>query len=53
MRGKLGRVGESLYGGCLEQLGEEKGVWSRGGADDEVGGGAGRGGGFRKSEEGL
>lgn len=38
-----GGGGEGLDGGGLEELGEEVGVWGRGGAGDEVGGGAGGG----------
>ena len=38
VRGEVGRGGEGLDGGCLEELGEEVGVWGGGGTDDQVGG---------------
>lgn len=53
VRGVLGRAREGLDLGRLEELGEDEGVWGRGGARDEVGGGAGGGGRLGESEERL
>jgi len=41
MGGVLGRGGESLDLWCLEEFGEDEGVWCGGCSCDEVGGGAG------------
>lgn len=46
----LGGRPQGLNLGGLQELGENVGVWGRGRLDDEVGGGAGRGGGFGEGE---
>lgn len=44
---------EGLDGGFLEELGEDVGVWCGGCLGDQIGGGAGRSGGFGEDEKGL
>lgn len=50
----VGRRGpQGLDVGRLQQLGEDVGVWCRGRLGDQVGGGAGRGGGFGEEDVGF
>jgi hypothetical protein len=49
----VGRGAQCLDVGRVQQLGEDVCVGCAGGLDDEVRGGAGRGGGFAQCQEGL